>query len=84
VLGRYVAGGLVDAGVVAIDGTKIAANASAWANRTRNQLAEEILAKADLVDADEDAQPGDRRGDELPGPWSDRRDRRARVRQALG
>ena len=35
VLGLCVAEGLVDAGVVAIDGTKIAANASAWANRTR-------------------------------------------------
>jgi len=35
VLGLCVAGGLVDAGVVAIDGTKIAADASAWANRTR-------------------------------------------------
>ena len=84
VLGLCVAEGLVDAGVVAIDGTKIAANASAWANRTRKQLAEEILAEADQVDTDEDAQLGGRRGDELPGPWSDRRDRRARVRQALG
>ncbi len=84
VLGLCVAGGLVDTGVVAIDGTKIAANASAWANRTRKQLAEEILAEADQVDAAEDAELGDRRGDELPGQWSDRRDRRARVRQALG
>ena len=83
VLGLCVAEGLVDAGVVAIDGTKIAANASAWANRTRKQLAEEILAEADQVDTDEDAQLGQRRGDELPGPWSDRRDRRSRVRRAL-
>jgi hypothetical protein len=82
--GLCVAGGLVDAGVVAIDGTKIAANASAWANRTRKQLAEEILAEADQVDAAEDAELGQRRGDELPGPWSDRRDRPARVQQALG
>ena len=84
VLGLCVTGGLVDAGVVAIDGTKIAANASAWANRTRKQLAEEILAEADQVNATEDAELGDRRGDELPAQWSDRRDRRARVRQALG
>lgn len=83
VLGLCVAEGLVDAGVVAIDGTKIAANASAWANRTRKQLAEEILAEAELIDTAEDEQLGDRRGDELPGPWSDRRDRRSRVRQAL-
>ena len=84
VLGLRVAGGLVDAGVVAIDGTKIAANASAWANRTRKQLAEEILAEADRVDATEDAELGERRGDELPARWSDRRDRRSRVRAALG
>jgi transposase len=84
VLGLCVAGGLVDAGVVAIDGTKIAANASAWANRTRKQLAEEILAEADRVDATEDAELGERRGDELPARWSDRRDRRSRVREALG
>ncbi len=54
VLGVCVAEGLVDAKVVAIDGTKIAANASAWANRTRKQLAEEILAEADEVDDAED------------------------------
>ncbi len=82
-LGLCVAGGLVDAGVVAIDGTKIAANASAWANRTRKQLAEEILAEADAVDGAEDLGLGERRGDELPGDWSDRRDRRSRVREAL-
>jgi transposase len=84
VLGLCVAEGLVDAGVVAIDGTKIAANASAWANRTRKQLAEEILADAEQVDAAEDEQLGDRRGDELPQRWSDRCGRRARVREALG
>jgi len=83
VLGLCVAEGLVDAGVVAVDGTKIAANASAWANRTRRQLAEEILADAERTDAAEDDELGERRGDELPGPWADRRDRRSRVRQAL-
>jgi hypothetical protein len=83
VLGLCVTEGLVDAGVVAIDGTKVAANASAWANRTRKQLAEEILADAERVDAAEDDELGERGGDELPGRWADRRDRRARVRQAL-
>ncbi len=83
VLGLCVAEGLVDAGVVAIDGTKIAADASAWANRTRKQLAEEILAEADEVDDAEDLRLGERRGDELPPRWSDRRDRRSRVREAL-
>lgn len=83
VLGLCVAEGLVDAGVVAIDGTKVAANASAWANRTRKQLAEEILAEADAVDDAEDLQLGESRGDELPVAWSDRRDRRSRLREAL-
>lgn len=83
VLGLCVAEGLVDAGVVAIDGTKVAANASAWANRTRKQLAEEILAEADAVDDAEDLQLGESRGDELPAAWSDRRDRRSRLREAL-
>lgn len=83
VLGLCVAAGLVDAGVVAIDGTKIAADASAWANRTRKQLAAEILAEAEHVDAAEDLELGPRRGGELPEGWAERSDRRARVRQAL-
>jgi transposase len=82
-LGLCVAEGLVDAGLVAIDGTKMSANASAWANRTRRQLAAEILAEADAVDDAEDVEFGDRRGDELPARWSDRRDRRSRLREAL-
>ena len=82
-LGLCVREGLVDAGLIAIDGTKVAANASAWANRTRRQIAEEILAEAESVDAAEDAKFGERRGDELPERWADRRDRRARLREAL-
>lgn len=83
VLSLCVAEGLVDAGLVAIDGTKMAANASAWSNRTREQLAREVLAEAEAVDAAEDAEHGDARGDELPGRWADRRDRRSRLREAL-
>jgi transposase len=83
VLGLCAAEGLVASGVVAIDGTKIEANASAWSNRTRRQIAEEILAEAERLDAAEDAALGDRRGDELPERWADRRDRRARLREAL-
>ena len=83
VLGLCVGDGLVAAGVVAIDGTKVEANASAWSNRTRRQIAEEILADAEATDAQEDETYGDRRGDELPGRWADRRDRRARLREAL-
>ena len=83
VLGLCVAEGLVASGVVAIDGTKVEANASAWSNRTRRQIAEEILAEAERVDAAEDEALGDRRGDELPERWADRRDRRGRLREAL-
>jgi transposase len=83
VLGLCVAEGLVDAVVVSIDGTKLEANASAWANRTRRQLAEEILAEADAADHAEDEQFGTARGDELPAQWRRREDRRARVREAL-
>jgi transposase len=83
VLGLCVAEGMVAAGVVSVDGTKLEANASAWSNRTRRQIAAEILAEADRVDAAEDAQHGERRGDELPERWADRNGRRARLREAL-
>ncbi len=69
VLGLCVVDGWSTPGLVAIDGTKVAANASAWANRTRKLLAEEILAGAEQL--------GERRGDELTERWSDRRDRYA-------
>ena len=97
VLGLCVKAGMVDAGVVAIDGTKIAANASFFANRRREalaaelaeltgaarQVAQEILEEAEAVDAAEDAEHGDRRGGELPPEWSGGRGRRDRIRAAL-
>lgn len=83
VLGLCVQAGLVDAGLIAIDGTKMAANASAWSNRTRTQLAKEILAEAERADAAEDDEHGDGPGAAMPGAWADRRDRRTRVREAL-
>ncbi|MGW9632395.1 transposase [Agromyces sp. NPDC055520] len=83
VLGLCVKAGLVDAGVVAIDGTKIAADASFFANRTREDLAAEILREAEETDAVEDELLGDKRGDELPAQWSGGRGRRDRIRAAL-
>lgn len=50
--------GPVDAGLVAIDGTKMAADASAAANKTRRRLAAEILEQAERVDAAEDDELG--------------------------
>src|SRR5271156_1319575 len=82
VLGLCVQEGLVASKVVSIDGTKMEANASAWANRTRRQLAEEILAEAERVDAEEDAELGAARGGELPRTWAARENRRSRVREA--
>jgi transposase len=86
VLALCVKAGLVDAAVVAIDGTKIAANASFFANRSREELdklAAEILEEAEQVDAAEDEAFGDRRGDELPEQWKGGRGRRQRIREAL-
>jgi hypothetical protein len=75
--------GLVEAGLVAIDGTKVAADASFFANRSRRQLAAEILAEAEEVDAGEEEVFGDRRGEELPEQWAGGRERRSRIRAAL-
>jgi transposase len=52
VLGLCVKAGLVDAGVIAIDGTKIAADASFFANREREALTKELNAIAELNQAD--------------------------------
>jgi len=58
--------GLVRVGVIAVDGTKVAANAAVPATRDYEQIAREILAEADAVDAEEDERFGEARGDELP------------------
>jgi transposase len=66
VLALCAEGGLVGVGVIAIDGTKVHANASERATCDYEQIAREILAEADAVDRDEDERFGERRGDELP------------------
>jgi transposase len=76
--------GLVSVGVVALDGTAMAANASREAMRTYPTIREEVdrmLAEAAQIDAAEDAEHGDGRGDELPGELADRRSRLARLRR---
>jgi transposase len=56
VLGLCVKAGLVDAGLIAIDGTKIAANASFFANRDQNALSAELAGKGKVnSDAASDA-----------------------------
>jgi hypothetical protein len=52
--------------VLAVDGTKVHANASERATRDYEQLACEVLEQAAEIDAAEDERFGDRRGDELP------------------
>ena len=66
VLGLCAKAGLVGVNIVAIDGSKIAANASREANRDYERLAREVIEDARQIDAEEDEQFGDRRGDELP------------------
>jgi hypothetical protein len=50
--------GLVHVEVVAVDGTKVHANASQHANRDYEQIAREILDEAGRVDAQEDERFG--------------------------
>jgi hypothetical protein len=67
------AAGLVRLSLVALDGTKVAANAADKANRTLDKLqteVAEILREAAEADQAEDRQHGDARGDELPAAGS--------------
>lgn len=78
--------GLGRLGLVAIDGTKIAGNASPRANRSEawlRQQATEMLREADEVDAAEDALFGDARGDELPPELADPAGRGSMIRRIL-
>ncbi len=77
--------GLVRVGVVALDGTKLHANASRERNRTDADLEAEvrrILDEAERVDAEENARFGDARGDELSPGFRDREERLQRLHEA--
>jgi hypothetical protein len=83
---------LVKAGVIALDGTKIKANASLSYNRTYNQLSKEeawikekvdaLLKQAEKTDQKEDRLYGDKRGDELPEELNSAQKRLAKIREA--
>lgn len=76
------AAGLLRVGLVALDGTKVEANASIAANRTLSQIESEVarmLQEASQTDAAEDERLGPARGDELPSELTDRRSRLARL-----
>jgi transposase len=87
------AAGMVKLGRVALDGTKLRANASrrkamSYARMSEKEkiLAQEVsdlLAEAEAIDAAEDAQYGkNRRGDELPEELRRRESRLAAIREA--
>jgi transposase len=74
--------GLVKVGIVAVDGTKIAAAATHHATRSYEQIAKEIVEEAGRIDAEEDELYGDARGDELPAGLRTSGDRRRVLREA--
>jgi transposase len=82
VLGLCAEAGLVKTGVVAIDGTKMHANASHHANRDYEQIARDVLAEAAEADRREDELYGERRGDELPPELATNQGRRGWLREA--
>ena len=84
--------GLVKLGHVAIDGTKIKANASKWRTRSYAYLneaeqelraaVERLLTEAQRIDEEEDELYGPgKRGDELPEALRERESRLARIRE---
>ena len=82
VLALCVDGGLVSVGVLAVDGSKFAADASDGAICTYEQIAAEILDEADALDAAEDDIHGPARGDELPAHLAKREGRQAWLNEA--
>jgi transposase len=82
VLGLCGGAGLVKPGVVSIDGTRIAGNASPEINRTFDQIARDVLAEVRATDEAEDEAFGEARGDELPEQLRTREGRREFFRQA--
>ena len=86
--------GLVKLGHVALDGTKVRANASKHKAMSYGRMrekeeqlsaeVEELLRRAEEVDDDEDRRYGqDRRGDELPDELAFREGRLERIREAM-
>jgi transposase len=75
--------GLVDSGIVAVDGTKLTANASSDSNVDYDRIAREIIEQAIATDEAEDEQFGDARGDELPEELQTAAGRRAWLEREL-
>jgi transposase len=82
VLGLCADAGLATVGVIAIDGTKIHANASRDRSLDYEALARTIVEEQVATDAAEDAVFGERRGDELPELVASRQGREGWLREA--
>jgi transposase len=76
------AAGLVRLGVVALDGTKVAANAASHTLDKIEAEVAEILRQAAEAGQREDLEHGQAHGDELPGALASKAGRLARLRQA--
>jgi transposase len=74
--------GLATVGVLAIDGTKVAANASRDRTMDYEQLAKAIVAEQIATDAAEDELHGPARGDELPPELARSKGRQVWLREA--
>ena len=74
--------GLAQVGVIAIDGTKVAANASRNENLDYEQIARELVERAIATDQAEDERFGEARGDERPPEFSTSARRRGWLREA--
>jgi len=77
------ADGMVSLGMLSLDGTKLAGNASQKANRTLPQI-EKLLAEAAAADAAEDARLGDALEEPTPRVLASRAGRRERLAAAAG
>ena len=81
-----VKGGLVKPGAIALDGTKMKANAALSANRDYEHLKKEVdrwFEAARAKDAEEDKLYGkDRRGDETPAEWATKEGRLKWLKEA--
>ncbi|MBV9799151.1 MAG: transposase [Solirubrobacterales bacterium] len=82
VLGLCGEAGLVRVGEIAVDGTRMRANASRDRNRGYESIVSEILQEAERVDREEDERYGEARGDELPEQLRTREGRRAALQAA--
>ena len=82
VLGLCAKAGMASVGVIAVDGTKLAASASRDVNLDYEQVARKVLEEAAEIDAAEDERYGEKRGDELPETVAKRSGRRAWLKAA--